>query len=317
MSFSISAEQRNNLSLSILKDEISQTEIAILPEYGAALHAFSININDHQFNIIDNYKNGDEIKKEMPLSFKSAKLSPFPCRINEAEYDFNGRKYEFNNKFIDGSAIHGLLYNKLFRVTDTSSNENEAQIILGYDYNKDDDGFPFNYTCTVEYILQKNNLLTIKTTVTNKSNIAIPIADGWHPYFRLANDVNHWLMQFPSESIVEFDERLIPTGNLSPYDTFSSPKIIDEIQLDNCFILKKELKTPACSIFNPKNKLRLNFFVDSSYPYLQIYIPPHRKSIAIENLSAAPDCFNNKMGLILLEPGHSQTFTVQYQPSLA
>jgi aldose 1-epimerase len=317
MSFSITTERKNNLNLSILKDEISQTEIAILPEYGAALHAFSININGRQFNIIDNYSNDDEIKKEMSLSFKSAKLSPFPCRINKAKYNFNGEKYEFENKFIDGSAIHGLLYSKAFRITGTSSNENEAQIILEYDYNKDDDGYPFNYTCKVEYILEKNNLLSIKTTVTNKSNTTIPIADGWHPYFRLGNDVNDWLMQFPSESIIEFDENLIPTGNLSPYDTFSSPKIIDEIQLDNCFLLKKELKTHACSIFNPKNKLRLDLFADSSCPYLQIYIPPHRKSIAIENLSAAPDCFNNKMGLILLQPEHSQTFTVQYQLSLA
>jgi aldose 1-epimerase len=317
MSFSISAEKRNDLNISILKDEISETEIAILPMYGAALHSFALKINDRQFNIIDNYSNGDEIKKEMALSFKSAKLSPFPCRINKAKYNFNGEKYEFENKFIDGSAIHGLLFNKTFRVTNTFSNANEARIILEYDYNKDDDGYPFHYRCTVEYTLEKNNLLTIKTTVTNKSNITIPIADGWHPYFRLDNDVNDWLMQFPSGSIVEFDERLIPTGKLLPYDKFSSPKIIGEIQLDNCFVLKKDLKAPACSIFNPKNKLRLNFFVDSSYPYLQIYIPPDRKSIAIENLSAAPDCLNNKMGLLLLEPGHSQTFTVQYQPSLA
>ncbi|HSZ85786.1 MAG TPA: aldose 1-epimerase [Puia sp.] len=317
MSFSAGARQINKLNLSILKDEVFQTEVAILPEYGAALHSFSININEHQFNIIDNYNNGDEIKKEMALSFKSAKLSPFPCRINKATYNFNGQKYFFEKKFIDGSAIHGLLYNKSFRIADIFSNKTEARIILEYNYEKDDDGYPFNYTCTVEYVLQKNNLLTIKTTVTNKSNIAIPIADGWHPYFRLDNDVNDWLMQFPSESIIEFDENLIPTENLLPYNKFSSPQLIDEIQLDNCFVLKKDLKTPVCSIFNPKNKLRLDFYTDNSYPYLQIYIPPHRKSIAIENLSAAPDCFNNKMGLILLEPGHSQIFTVQYQPSLA
>jgi aldose 1-epimerase len=317
MSFSVAQQQKNDLSLSILKDEISQTEIAILPHYGAALHSFSININDHQFNIIDNYENGDVIKKEMALSFKSAKLSPFPCRINNAKYNFNGEKYEFKNKFIDGTAIHGLLYNKQFRVTDTFSNENEAGIILEYDYNKDDDGYPFNYKCAVEYILQKKNLLSVKTTVTNKSNIAIPIADGWHPYFRLGNDVNDWLMQFSSSSIVEFNEKLIPTGKLLPYSKFSSAQKIDEIQLDNCFVLKKELKTPVCSIFNPKNKLKLALFADSTYPYLQIYIPPHRKSIAIENLSAAPDCFNNKMGSILLQPEDSQTFTVQYQLSLA
>jgi aldose 1-epimerase len=45
---------------------------------------------------------------------------------------------------------------------------------------------------------------------------------------------------------------------------------------------------------------------------LQIYTPATRDSIAVENLSGAPDCFNNGMGLLLLQPGHSQIFTVRY-----
>ena len=315
MSFSIEDQQINNLNLVVLKDETSKTEIAILPQYGALLHSFNININDKQFNVIENYKSKQEVDKTLSSSYKSSKLSPFPCRINNATYNFNEKKYSFENKFIDGTAIHGLLFNKSFSATKKKSDENEALIILEYNYNKDDAGYPFNYTCAVEYILQKNNLLTIKTIVTNQSEIVIPIADGWHPYFRLGGTVSHWLMQFESESIVEFDESLIPTGKLLLYNKFNSPQQIDNIQLDNCFVLKKEFKKSVCSIFNPKNKLRISFFTDGSYPYLQIYIPPNRESIAIENLSGAPDCFNNKMGLILLQPGNSQTFTVSYQLS--
>jgi aldose 1-epimerase len=87
--------------------------------------------------------------------------------------------------------------------------------------------------------------------------------------------------------------------------------------LDNCFVLKKEEKGAACEVFNPANGIKLSFFPDSAYPYLQIYTPPERRSIAIENLSGAPDCFNNRMGLLLLQPGHSQTFTIEYRLSLA
>jgi len=46
-----------------------------------------------------------------------------------------------------------------------------------------------------------------------------------------------------------------------------------------------------------------------------VYTPPHRKSIAIENLSAAPDVFNNKMGLQVLEPDEQATFATIYQIS--
>jgi aldose 1-epimerase len=51
---------------------------------------------------------------------------------------------------------------------------------------------------------------------------------------------------------------------------------------------------------------------EGSYPFLQIYTPPHRQSIAIENLSAAPDAFNNKMGLIVLTAGEEKTFRTLY-----
>ncbi len=73
---------------------------------------------------------------------------------------------------------------------------------------------------------------------------------------------------------------------------------------------------PSCELFNPENRLKISFYPSNNYPYLQIYTPPHRQSIAIENLSAAPDSFNNQMGLTLLAAGDSQTFTVHYRASL-
>lgn len=60
-------------------------------------------------------------------------------------------------------------------------------------------------------------------------------------------------------------------------------------------------------------KVQLEIRPDKQYPYLQIYTPPHRNSIAIENLSAAPDAFNNKMGLITLQPGENIIFTTTYK----
>jgi aldose 1-epimerase len=64
---------------------------------------------------------------------------------------------------------------------------------------------------------------------------------------------------------------------------------------------------------DPANKIQLEIIPARSYPYLQIYTPPHRKSIAIENLSSAPDAFNNGMGLVTLAPGESADFTTTYK----
>jgi aldose 1-epimerase len=324
MPFSIRHIKENELSLISIRDEKNGTEAAILP-YGAALHAFRVPLKEggrHSagpgglFNVIDGYHDLGELEREMGRSFKGPKLSPFPCRIDAGKYRFEEKEYEFSDLFGDGNAIHGLLYDKSFTITNESKGESSASVSLEYNYNKEQPGYPFVYKCLVRYVLHPGNLLEVQTTVTNEDERTIPIADGWHPYFRLGGKVDDWWMQFNAASMVEFTERLIPTKRLLKYDSFSRPRLIGHTQLDNCWVLESGKTSPACELFNPDNGIRISFCTDAGYPYLQIYTPPGRESIAVENLSAAPDSLNNKMGLILLPPGDSQTFTVNYKVSI-
>jgi aldose 1-epimerase len=318
MSFSIRHLEENGLHLVILKDEATATEVALLPDHGASLHAFTVRLaaSAGLFNVIDNYHDIAQLEKEIGVSFKSPKLSPFPCRLGAGRYTFEGQEYRLQKLFNDGNAIHGLLFNKAFIVLEETAVESSATLAMEYRYNKEDEGYPFDYVCGVRYILHPDSLLEVVTTVTNLDERVIPIADGWHPYFQLGGKVDDWQMQFHASAIVEFDQRLVPTGKLLQYDEFDSPRLMGDTFLDNCFTLKQEIVSPACELFNPANGLRVSFFPDASYPYLQIYTPATRQSIAVENLSGAPDCFNNKMGLSLLQPGHSQIFTARYKVSV-
>jgi aldose 1-epimerase len=312
MNFSIRHVKENGLELVKLTDENNGTTIALLPGYGATLQAFVIRQKDGSFfNVIDSYSDGAELKKEMARSFKGPKLSPFPCRIPDGRYHFEGEEYRFRHLFPDGTAIHGLLYDKPFRVVEENA-DGAAMVAMEYDYNNDDPGYPFRYQCSVRYELHPGSILEVITTVTNDDKTAIPIADGWHPYWRLGGKADDWQLQFYSEAIVDFDSRLVPTGSLTQYDRFETARPLGDTFLDNCFVLKPELVTAACELYNPSNGLRVSFFPGAGYPYLQIYTPATRDSIAVENLSGAPDCFNNRMGLSVLEPGHSQIFSVKY-----
>ncbi|HWK05506.1 MAG TPA: aldose 1-epimerase [Puia sp.] len=317
MNFSIYRTNENGLDLVNLKEETSGTEIALLPGHGASLHAFRVRQkNDSLFNVIDHYQDLDELNKEMGRSFKSPKLSPFPCRIASGKYEYEGKEYQFGGIFSDGTAIHGLLYDKAFTVTEEEASDLSASLSMEYWYKKDNAAYPFDYNCLVRYVLHEGSLLEVVTTVTNLGKETLPIADGWHPYFQLGGNVGDWLLQFHASAIVEFSDQLIPTGRLLQYDTFDNPRPIGDEFLDNCFVLKPGIVSPACELFNPASGLRVSFFPDAGYPYLQLYTPPERGSIAVENLSAAPDSFNNKMGLILLPPGHSQIFTARYKVSV-
>jgi aldose 1-epimerase len=316
MRYSIGHETENGLPLVVLRDLSGGTEAKILPSMGGLLHAFSIPVNGSLFNVIDNYANLNQAQNEISRSYKSAKLSPFPCRIADARYQFQGKVYQFKSRFSDGSAIHGLLYNKPFAVKNQSVDEHAATLELAYEYNQDDDQFPFKYLCEVHYRLSANSELQVLTRITNRSPVAIPMADGWHPYFQLGGMVDGWLLSFDSEWMVEFDDKLIPTGKLIGYEMFQHPRAIGTDFFDNCFVLDVDSSAPACELLNPANKLSIKFFCEANYPYLQVYTPAHRKSIAIENLSSAPDAFNNGMGLILLGPQDAQTFSLRYQLSL-
>jgi aldose 1-epimerase len=316
MSFIVDGYKEEELSLVRLQDTVSETIITVLPGFGALLHGFEISLNGYRFNIIDNYTSKEDVEKHLDVSFKSSKLSPFVCRIKEGKYHFRGRDLVFNKKFSDGSAIHGLLYNQPFKITDQFADDMMASVTLRCHYRKDDHGYPFEYICETRYILHPQQTLQVETTVLNLEESPIPIADGWHPYFQLGNTIDDYELQFSSSYMLEFSNELIPTGNLIPEASFRSGAIIGKRMLDNCFVLEPTEGPPCCVLHNPKNGLSVSLFTNAGYPYLQIFTPPHRKSIAIENLSAAPDCFNNGLGLLLLPPRHSHTFNAWYRVSL-
>jgi aldose 1-epimerase len=313
MSFTITPEKDEDLELLQITDLSNGIQVRILPAFGGLLHEYSIPAGNRRIQVIDSYKNLADINKNFSSSYKSAKLSPFVCRISEGKYTFEESSYEFSKKFNDGSAIHGILFDKPFTVLGKKIQENEASVTLGYLYKKEDPAYPFDYIITVNYTLKTEGRLYLNTAIVNSSPQAIPIADGWHPYFSLEGRVNDWLLSFRSKKNLVFNEKLIPLGHTIEAGRFYSPRLIGDDFFDHCFLLDEDPGTPAAVLENPANRLRLSIFPDRHYPYLQIYTPPERQSIAIENLSSAPDSFNNGLGLIILEPGHLQSFSVLYQ----
>ncbi|HEX5024805.1 MAG TPA: aldose 1-epimerase [Agriterribacter sp.] len=310
--FTIGKDQQNGFDKLMLTDDHSQSKVEIVPGCGAMLHAFMVQTEKETLNVIDSYcdkKQFDE--KTEPEGFKGLKLSPFPCRIQNAAYTFNDQHYYLNTTGTNGIALHGLLFKQPFELVEQEATGDFARVALVHKYKADKAGYPFPYTCTVEYILEKENTLKVITTVKNTGPSAMPIADGWHPYFSFGRPVNDLQLQFQSNEMLEF-VNLIPSGKILPYKTFNLSATIGETTLDNSFLLDFTKHQPMCILYDPTTQWQIEISPDKSYPYLQIYIPPHRKSIAIENLSAPPDSFNNGMGLITLEPGATATFSTQF-----
>ncbi len=315
--FSIQNKTENGFDKIILKDELTGTSAEIVPSCSAILHAFVIIKDDEEFNVIHSYENADDFKNNVTTKgFLGTKLSPFVCRINNGKYKFEGKEYHIQKYYDKKNALHGMLYDQSFAIINQSANADSAKVSMKYEYKATDPGYPFNYDCIVTYELEKNNKLHVTTEAVNKDENRIPIQDGWHPYFKLDAKINDLQLQFQSIDMVEFDDELIPTGKLIPYKEFNKPKKLNDTFFDNCFTLNFSEGQPICLLQNIQKNIQVEIHADESYPYLQFYTPSHRNSIAIENISGAPDAFNNELGIKILAPNESAIFKTAYKITL-
>jgi aldose 1-epimerase len=102
---------------------------------------------------------------------------------------------------------------------------------------------------------------------------------------------------------------LLPTGKILNENEFAMSQKIGALHLDNCYLVDASANT--CMLENEKYQLIVQPLMN--YPYLQLYTPADRKSIAIENLSGIPNCFNNKIGLQLMKPHQNLVLKTSYQ----
>ncbi|MEI8073988.1 MAG: aldose 1-epimerase [Bacteroidota bacterium] len=309
MSFEVFIDHSKSTPVIFLKDLQNQTSAEIYA-FGGILNAFLISKDGKNTNLIAGFDSIDEAKTKITDGFKSAKLSPFVCRMAAGKYDWDEESFQVEKWFLGKHAIHGIVYDATFQIQSTRADGNSACVELFYAYPGNEKGYPFPYLIQILWKLEKGNKLTVTTTLTNAGTIAIPISDGWHPYFTLGDTVDEYNLQFDSTQQVAFDTELIPTGQLMEDDRFANGSLMKGIFLDNCFLLNNSIGNPKCILSN-KN-LQLIIEPTLNYPYIQFYTPDDRKKIAIENLSSAPDAFNNKMGLQILEPQETINFSTSY-----
>jgi len=296
-----------------LEDTVQDIRVDIVPSAGGILNAWWVG----GINVIDCYTDREDFVQRVHAGFRSAKLLPFVCRLNKATYRWQQQEYRLDKFLLNGSALHGIVYDQAFSVVAEKRDESGCSVELEYQYTGEHPGYPFPFSCKVGYVLREAGKLEITTWVANagSASSAIPIVDGWHPYFTLGGKVDDWWLKIASDQMMEYDNALIPTGGYLRERTFTEGALIGDTKLDNGFLLSGK-PGPFCTLKNLKTGLAVTFLKQLNYPFLQLYIPDHRKSIAIENLSGAPDAFNNGIGLTVLQPGEQKEFMVEIQASV-
>ncbi len=280
---------------------------SIVPEYGA-------NLIDLKFKgqcVIDGFQTPDELAKG--AWGKSIILFPYPNRLRDGRYTHEGKTYQFDiNNVATQNSIHGFSNNVLMTVEGIEIDSSHGSILCTYKHDGSHKAYPFKFNFAVKFILsertpsEKGKEFAVEMTFVNHENKAIPMGLGWHPYYRISETADDTSLQMPECQLVMIDERMLPTGEKQPFEDFNQLKKIDSTFLDNGFFITE--KTNKAEVILQSDTCKLVCWQETGFHkwnFVQVFTPPHRMSIAVEPMTCNVDAFNNKDGLVLLEPNES------------
>jgi aldose 1-epimerase len=277
---------------------------AVIVEVGAGLRTYSAG----ERPILDRYD-----VDEMCRSGRGQVLIPWPNRIRGGTYELDGCSHQLPlNEPEHRNAIHGLVRWARWTVGERADDRVVMEHVL-----HPRPGYPFTLLLAIEYALSREGL-RVTTTATNQGRERCPFGAGAHPYLTAGTDtVDPVLLRVPARTVLESDERGIPTGRGTVAGTsrdFREARKIGETVLDHAFTdLERDAEGLArVRLTAPPGGPSVELWVDESYPYLMIFtgdpLPDvARRSLAVEPMTCPPDAFNSGEALTVLEPGASFT----------
>ncbi len=305
--FSIQTDAFAGYTRYLLKNEETGEFVAILPEYGALIQELVLANRDHIYPIIDGVA-----ENELPgnMWYKSALLFPFPGRIKDGQYAFEGKEYHLPiNETGRNSALHGLIADKPFQVLEADSSTDYARLKLHYEYNGQHEGYPFPFDFTVTYTLAER--FQMEVAAQNTGNTNLPMGFGWHSYFKTGTVVDKLRLVLSSQKYHELDAFVVPTGIIKELDGFTSysflqgGNLIGNYEFDHGFTVDDSQAVVETLIHDSEQNVTICLLQPRSdgFDYTQVFAPSHRNSIAVEPQTCMANVFNNGLGLKILAPG--------------
>ena len=285
---------------------------AVVVEVGGGLRAYTA--AGHA--LLDGY--GAE---EMSSSGRGQVLIPWPNRIRDGSYTFDGERHQLPIDDVEEQdAIHGLVRWAAWTVAEREPH----RVVMAHRLHARP-GYPFSLQLAIEYRLSEDGL-RVRTTATNRGAAACPFGSGAHPYLTVGTEtVDSMTLRAPGSTVLRSDERGIPVGAGSVDGTdcdFRRPRPIGETRLDNAFtdLERDEDGLARVELRNTRDGRSLTLWVDESYRYLMLFtgdpLPDvARRSLAVEPMTCPPDAFRSGEDLIRLEPGASFTSTWGIRPA--
>ena len=283
---------------------VADGQRAVVVEVGGGIRSYSIDGRD----VVDGYA-----ADEMCTSGRGQVLIPWPNRLRDGSYEFDGRRHQLSlTEPEQGNAIHGLVRWSAWNVAERA----RERVVLAHVLHPQP-GYPFRLELRIEYALSDTGL-AVRTTATNSGDEVCPYGCGAHPYLTVGTPrVDSVTLRAPAGRVLFSDERGIPHGDAdvdgTAYD-FRRPRLIGGAKLDNAFTdLERDADGIArIALRDAASRSGADVWMDEAYRYVMLFtgdpLPDvNRRSLAVEPMTCPPNAFRSGESVVRLEPGESWT----------
>lgn len=286
----------------VLEDATNQIVVSLLPSVGNV--AFSMKVKGQEI-LRWPYASVDEFKARPALSGIPF-LGPWANRLDEQAFYANGKRYAFDMELgnVRGAIpIHGFLSSAPWQVVEAKSDGKSAWVTSRLEFFKQPawmKQFPFAHTIEMTHRLQ-DGVLQVQTTITNLSIDAMPIAVGFHPYYKLTDSTREqWTISVGAQTHWILSPQKIPTGETEPIERlFPNPHAasLKDYILDDVFSdLTRDAQGMSHMIVKGKRQ-QLDVLLDPNWRSVVVWAPnpgPQNDPnfIAFEPMAGITDAMN-------------------------
>jgi aldose 1-epimerase len=247
---------------------------------------------------------------ELPPKACGIALVPWPNRIRDGRYDFDGVTYQLPlTEPAARNAIHGLgRWARWAKV-----NHEPDQVTLRLDIVPQT-GYPFEVRIEVTYAVRAETGLMVTIGARNLGVGRAPFGAGAHPYLSTrGHALADTTLHVPARERLVVDDRQVPVGARtvagSEYD-LQRGRRVRGVGFDDGFTgLTTDGGRGVAEVRTPSGGAQLWF--DNTYRVLQVFTADpllrDQRGVAIEPMTCPPNAFNTGAGLIVLEPGGGWT----------
>ncbi len=324
MSYRVAVERRGEREIYRLFDDASGASAAVLPSYGFNLFDLRLPAAGRVWPVVVSAEGWEE-HPDKPARHGFPVLFPFPNRIRDAAYSFEGKDYTLAPTK-PPHAIHGFALEADWEVTDHAAGPDGATLAARFQISKQAPAaltsWPADALLEMRYTLAGRKL-TLDIVASNPSDRPLPYGLGFHPYFRLpidpASDPSKARLVLPAaeEWVIEGG---LPTGDRRPVDRrldFRDGRPIVGLALDDVLTgLAYEGGIATCRMIDGALGAELRLTFDRGFREIVVFTPPAFPGvIAVEPYTQTTDAIHLAArgvdgGLRVLPPGGSDTMMV-------